>query len=178
MFRRVLIRKAGAYSFPFFSPFLFLLLIFAFFCKKKRIHSGRQRPRSPAEAEGQGSRPIMDAFNIRQSMRECRIKTKQNNNQVNNNILGGGWKARGIPKGSFGRVLARNAKKGEKFSSAGSTGLTALSFFSAFLGHSSLHLLRNPYSSPVWFGAKTTLPNNKITSRRRQHTTSGQWRRG
>ena len=27
--------------------------------------------------------------------------------------------------------------------------LTALPFFSAFLGHSSLHQLRNPYSSPV-----------------------------
>jgi hypothetical protein len=33
----------------------------------------------------------------------------------------GGWKARGIPKGGFGRVLARKAKKGEKFWSAGST---------------------------------------------------------
>ena len=42
--------------------------------------------------------------------------------------------------------------------------LTALPFFSAFLGHSSLHLLRNPYSSLVQFGAKTTLPNKKITS--------------
>jgi hypothetical protein len=30
----------------------------------------------------------------------------------------GGCKARGIPKGGFGRVLARKAKKGEKFSSA------------------------------------------------------------
>jgi hypothetical protein len=27
----------------------------------------------------------------------------------------GGWKARGIPKGSFGRVLARKAKNGEVF---------------------------------------------------------------
>jgi hypothetical protein len=35
----------------------------------------------------------------------------------------GGCKARGIPKGGFGRVLARKAKKGEKFSSAASTGL-------------------------------------------------------
>ncbi len=36
----------------------------------------------------------------------------------------GGCKARGIPKGGFGRVLARKAKKGEKFSSATSTGLS------------------------------------------------------
>jgi hypothetical protein len=35
----------------------------------------------------------------------------------------GGWKARGIPKGGFGRVLARKEKKGEKFWSAVSTGL-------------------------------------------------------
>jgi hypothetical protein len=35
----------------------------------------------------------------------------------------GGCKARGIPKGGFGRVLARKAKKGEKFLSAASTGL-------------------------------------------------------
>ncbi len=35
----------------------------------------------------------------------------------------GGWKARGIPKGGFGRVLARKAKNGEKILSAGSTGL-------------------------------------------------------
>jgi hypothetical protein len=37
----------------------------------------------------------------------------------------GGWKAPGIPKGDFGHVLARKAKNGEKFLSAGSTGLTA-----------------------------------------------------
>jgi hypothetical protein len=35
----------------------------------------------------------------------------------------GGCKAQGIPKGGFGRVLARKAKKGEKFSSAASSGL-------------------------------------------------------
>ena len=33
----------------------------------------------------------------------------------------GGWKARGIPKGGFGRVLVRKEKKGEKFWSAVST---------------------------------------------------------
>jgi hypothetical protein len=35
----------------------------------------------------------------------------------------GGCKAQGIPKGGFGRVLARKAKKGEKFSSAARIGL-------------------------------------------------------
>jgi hypothetical protein len=57
----------------------------------------------------------MAAFNIQQSMRECRINTKQNNNQVNNNKNLGGWKARGIPNGVFGCVLARKAKKGKSF---------------------------------------------------------------
>jgi hypothetical protein len=38
----------------------------------------------------------------------------------------GGWKAQGIPKGGFGRVLARKAKNGEKFSSAGRFGLRGL----------------------------------------------------
>ena len=72
----------------------------------------------------------MAAFNIQQSMRECikcmmravGINTKQNN-QEHNTFGGGGWKARGIPKGGFGRVLARKAKKGETFLSAVSTGL-------------------------------------------------------
>jgi hypothetical protein len=40
----------------------------------------------------------------------------------------GGCKARGIPKGGFGRVLAIKAKKGEKFSSAASTGLSFFFF--------------------------------------------------
>jgi hypothetical protein len=40
----------------------------------------------------------------------------------------GGWKARGIPKGGFGRVLARKAKNGEKFLLAGSTGLSITLF--------------------------------------------------
>jgi hypothetical protein len=44
-----------------------------------------------------------------------------------------GWKARGIPKGGFGRVLARKATKGEKFWSAGSTSLTSLFFCFLFL---------------------------------------------
>jgi hypothetical protein len=35
-------------------------------------------------------------------------------NRKNNNIFLGGWKARGIPKGGFGRVLARNTRKGKK----------------------------------------------------------------
>jgi hypothetical protein len=34
----------------------------------------------------------------------------------------GGWKARGIPKGGVGHVLAKKAKNGEKFSSAGRSG--------------------------------------------------------
>ena len=59
-------------------------------------------------------------------------------------------------------VLVIKAKKGELFWLAGSTGLTALPFFSAFLGHFSLHLLRNPYYSPVQFGTKTTLADIKI----------------
>ena len=42
--------------------------------------------------------------------------------------------------------------------------LTVLPFSPAFLGHSSLHLLRNPYSSPVRFGTKNTLPNKKNNS--------------
>ena len=46
------------------------------------------------------------------------------NNQENNNIIFGIWKARGIPTWGFGRVLARKAKTGEKFWSAGSTSLT------------------------------------------------------
>ncbi len=46
------------------------------------------------------------------------------NNQENNNIIFGILKARGIPTGGFGRVLARKAKTGEKFWSAGSTSLT------------------------------------------------------
>jgi hypothetical protein len=33
----------------------------------------------------------------------------------------GGWKARGLPKGGFGRVLVRKAKKGENFLLAEST---------------------------------------------------------
>ena len=36
----------------------------------------------------------------------------------------GSWKARGLPKGGFGCVLARKAKKGENFLLAGSTGLS------------------------------------------------------
>ena len=38
---------------------------------------------------------------------------KQNNQENNNIFYKGGWKARarGIPKGGFGRVLARKAKK-------------------------------------------------------------------
>ena len=42
------------------------------------------------------------------------INTKQNI-QGNDNIFLDGWKARGIPKGGFGRVLAIKSKKGEKF---------------------------------------------------------------
>ena len=42
------------------------------------------------------------------------INTKQNN-QENINIFWGGWKARGIPKGGFGCVLARKAKKVKSF---------------------------------------------------------------
>ena len=38
----------------------------------------------------------------------------------------GGWKARGIPNGGFGRVLAIKEKKGKKFWSAGSPGLRAV----------------------------------------------------
>ena len=50
---------------------------------------------------------------------------EKNNNQVNNKILGGGgWKARGIPKGVFWLVLARKAKKGKTKRQAGRTGLT------------------------------------------------------
>jgi len=40
----------------------------------------------------------------------------------------GGCKARGTPKGGFGRVLARKAKKGKKFWEAASTGLTRAMF--------------------------------------------------
>jgi len=61
-------------------------------------------------------------------IRAVGINKKQNNKEKNIFYLGG-WKARGIPKGVSGLVLAIKAKKGEKFRSAGSTGLTALPFF-------------------------------------------------
>ena len=65
------------------------------------------------------------------------------NNQENNNIIFGIWKARGIPTWGFGRVLARKAKKGETFWSAGSTSLRPMlaayknlfSLFFLFLFH-------------------------------------------
>jgi hypothetical protein len=38
----------------------------------------------------------------------------------------GGCKAQGTPKGGFGRVLARKAKKGNKFWEAACTGLIVL----------------------------------------------------
>jgi hypothetical protein len=44
-------------------------------------------------------------------------------NRKNNNIFLGGWKARGIPKGGFGRVLARSTRKGKKIWYAGRTSL-------------------------------------------------------
>ena len=56
-------------------------------------------------------------------IRAVGINTKQNNQENNKIFVLGGCKARGIPKGGFGRVLAIKAKKGEKFSSAASTGL-------------------------------------------------------
>ena len=64
----------------------------------------------------------MAAFNIQQSMKKCRINTKQNNNQVNNICFGRLEGSRNTKRG-FGRVLARKAKTGEQFLSAGSTGL-------------------------------------------------------
>ena len=45
------------------------------------------------------------------------------NKQANKHI----WKARGLSKGDFGRVLARKAKNGDKFSSAGRAGLRGFS---------------------------------------------------
>jgi hypothetical protein len=38
------------------------------------------------------------------------INTQNKINRKNNNIFLGGWKARGIPKGGFGRVLGRNTR--------------------------------------------------------------------
>jgi hypothetical protein len=38
----------------------------------------------------------------------------------------GGWKARGLPKGGFGCVLARKERKGKKFWLAGSPGLNGV----------------------------------------------------
>ena len=58
-------------------------------------------------------------------IRAVGINTKQNNQENVIIFVLGGYKARGIPKGGFGRVLAIKAKKGEKFWSAASTGLTA-----------------------------------------------------
>jgi hypothetical protein len=84
---------------------------------------------APAEVEGRGSWADMVCC-FQQSMRErikymiraVGINTKQNNHE-NNIIFLGGWKSRGIPKGGFGHVLARKAKKGEKFLLAGKAGL-------------------------------------------------------
>ncbi len=57
-------------------------------------------------------------------IRAVGINTKQNNQENVIIFVLGGCKARGIPKGGFGRVLAIKAKKGEKFSSDASTGLS------------------------------------------------------
>jgi len=55
------------------------------------------------------------------------------NKQENNNITFGRLEGSRNTKRGFGRVLARKAKKGEKFWSAGSTGLTKF-FFSERAG--------------------------------------------
>ncbi len=52
-------------------------------------------------------------------IQKARESIRNKINRKNNNIFLGGWKARGIPKGGFERVLARKAKKGKKFWSAG-----------------------------------------------------------
>jgi hypothetical protein len=44
----------------------------------------------------------MAAFNIQQSMRECRINTKQNNNQESNNFFGGAGRLEEYQKGVLG----------------------------------------------------------------------------
>ncbi len=47
-------------------------------------------------------------------IRAVGINKKQNNKEKNIFYLGG-WKARGIPKGGFGHVLARKEKKVKSF---------------------------------------------------------------
>ena len=69
---------------------------------------------SPAEAEGRGSGADMAAFNIQQSMRECRINTKQNYNQENNIFLGGGLEGSMNTKREFWVCFSKKSKKGKK----------------------------------------------------------------
>ena len=78
---------------------------------------------------------------FRQSMRECTwwymLQESIQNKITRKKILYlGGWKARGIPKGGFGHVLASKAEKGKKFWSAVSSSLRLMLktlFFSVFL---------------------------------------------
>ena len=60
----------------------------------------------------------MAAFNIQQSMRECKINMKQNNNQVNN-IFEGMLEGSRNTKRGFWACFSKKIKKGEKFSYAG-----------------------------------------------------------
>ena len=88
--------------------------------------SGRQRRWWPAEAEGRGSGPIW-LLSIKLMRGPNNMLWEPIRNKITRKIMVfvlGGWKARGIPNGGFERVLARKAKKGEKFRSAGSTSLS------------------------------------------------------